>query len=119
MTVSLQACGCQRVHHQSYGHTCIVHDENGKRWDSYSADEVATRDRLKVEVQTSDTGWTCCCGRHGPDDMMWVGTACWWSQVAIESDEYECRCLESHRDDWLLCVTTDWIAMATADGLAR
>ena len=110
-----QACGCPRVHVGEQGHTCTVHDEKGRRWDAYTAVEVAALNRVKVEAQTAETDWSCYCGRHGregDDQVMPIGTPCWWRRTSYEEDEWECGCLESLRDEWLACAQTDWTAMS-------
>ncbi len=116
--VPLQACGCTRVHELKYGHTCTVHDETGRRWDSYSAEEVAAMDRETVEPAKAE--WACECGRHDndPDQFMAIGTPCIWRKTSYEYDEWEVACIESHRDGWLLCVTTDWVEFAKESGCA-
>jgi len=119
--VPTQVCGCPRVHEISYGHTCTVHDEKGRRWDAYTVEEIAAQSHAKIEVQTATTEWTCYCGRHDrehADSTMPVGTRCIWRQVSYFDNEWECDCVDAFRDDWLNCVTTDWIAMAKEDGLA-
>jgi hypothetical protein len=113
--VPLQACGCPRIHETSYGHTCTVHDETGKRWDAYTIDDVAKECRVRFEP--SDPEWSCYCGRHTNDEMP-AGTLCVWERTSYECDEWECKCAESYRDGWLWAVTTDWIAMAKEGGLA-
>jgi len=45
---------------------CTVHDDDGRRWDSYTAEEVARLDRQKVEPAQAE--WNCYCGRHEATD---------------------------------------------------
>lgn len=111
MTIATLSCGCPRIYKASFGHTCIVHDERGKRWTDYTAAQVAALERAKVDVQTETTEWTCYCKRHD-GKVMAVGTRCIRRKISYEYDEWECTCLAGNRDDWLLGVTTDWIAMA-------
>lgn len=118
--VPRMTCGCPRVHELKYGHTCIVHDPSGKRWDAYTIEEiVAGMPGLTIEVQTAETEWSCYCGRHEHcDAQMAVGTRCIWQQTSYEYDEAECECAEAFRASWLADITTDWTAMAKQDGLA-
>lgn len=112
LAVPLQSCGCPRVHEIAYGHTCVSHDKIGRRWDTYSIEEIA--DQFEIEVQTEDTEWSCYCGRHH-DDLMPIGTRCIWQKVSYEYDEWECGCTEEFRAKWLRCQTTDWIVMMKKD----
>lgn len=112
--VPTQACGCPRIHELSYGHTCTVHDESGKRWDAYTFDDIMAEYRgLKIDVQTADTDWSCYCHRHkrNADHVMAVGTRCIWQRTSYECDEWECECEHEFREQWLHSITTDWIAM--------
>lgn len=112
------SCGCTRVHEPVYGHTCTIHDEAGRRWDSYSAEEVARQYYRKFEhAPDADDAWTCYCGRHDENELP-EGTPCVWEKTSYEYDEWECKCLHSIRDDWLSSVTIDWIAAAKEGGLA-
>lgn len=115
--VPRQSCGCAYVHEISYGHSCVVHDETGRRWDSYTEDDVATSYGQTFDVQTAATEWSCYCGRH-EDDLMPIGTRCVWQQTSYFENEWECECASEFREQWLNCQTTDWYAMAKADGLA-
>ncbi len=115
--VPRQSCGCPRIHEIAYGHTCTLHDKSGKRYDSYTFEDVAAEYHATKEIQTADTGWCCYCGRHD-DDYMPVGTNCLWNKTSYEYDEWECKCAEAVLDDWLHAVTTDWIAMAKEGGFA-
>lgn len=108
----LHPCGCANTcPDDEFGGDCLVHDENGRRFDSYTAEEVAAEYGLKVEHQTEETEWSCYCGRHD-DDLMPVGTPCVWEKTSYEYDEWECTCLAALRAEWLSAVTTDWSDMA-------
>lgn len=86
---------------------CTVHDDEGRRWDSYTAEEVARLDRQKVEPAQAE--WNCYCGRHeDTDSELPEGTPCIWRRTSWEYDEWECECIESYRDRWLTAVTVDW-----------
>lgn len=115
-----QACGCPRIHELAYGHTCIVHDEAGRRWDSYTFEEIAKSNHEKIDVQTAKTEWSCYCAECDklPDNIMLVGTKCVWEKTSYEYDEWECYCAEEYRQRWLSNVTIDWIAAAKENGLA-
>jgi hypothetical protein len=113
-----QACGCPRVHEPIYGHTCTTHDERGRRWDNYTAEDVAAEYHATVEFAPGgDDAWHCYCHRYHDGEMA-EGTPCVWEKASYEYDEWDCKCLESVRDDWLHAVTTDWIAMAKESGMA-
>jgi hypothetical protein len=115
-----QSCGCPRIHELAYRHTCTVHDEKGRRWDSYTIEEILGPGE-KIDVQTAETDWSCYCGRHDHperDSVMPIGTRCVWRNVSYESDEWECDCVAAFIADWLNSVTTDWVAMAKEDGIA-
>lgn len=93
---------------------CTVHDEEGRRWDSYTAEEVARLDRQKVEP--ADPEWSCYCGRHeATDNELPAGTPCIWRRTSYEYDEAECECIESYRDRWLSVVTIDWDRLGHAE----
>lgn len=111
-----QACGCPRKWPVSYGHTCTVHDANGKRWDAYTFEDVAAEHRCEISIVPKDDEWSCYCGRH-PDDVMPVGSKCVWNKVSYEYDEWECECADAFRDGWLHAVTTDWHQMAADQGM--
>lgn len=104
-------CGCRRVHEVAFGDECIVHDETGRKWSSYTPDDYAKRERIPIEAQTADSEWSCYCGKH-PDNLMPVGTKCVWHKTSYYDDEWECRCLQSERDEWLYAVTTDWRSLS-------
>ena len=114
-SVPTYPCGCTRLHPDCLSDTCLVHDEAGRPWESYSAEEIARRDRLTIDVQTEETEWSCFCGDHDdhPETLMPVGMLCVWS--IDYHGEGDCRCLASVRREWLACVTTDWLAMAKED----
>lgn len=120
VTMPKLGCGCPRIYNPSFGHTCVIHDSKGKRWDAYSFEEIAAIDRVKVDVQTSETEWSCYCSDCDKDperdNIMPVGTKCVWEKTSYEYDEWECRCATSYRRDWIDNQTTDWIAMAAEDG---
>lgn len=116
--VPMQACGCPRTRPAFVGHPCIVHDERGRRWDDYTAEEVAAAGG--EVVQPAEAEWSCYCGRHDGDldQFMVVGTPCIWRKTSYEYDEWECQCIDGNRDQWLINVTTDWYAMAKEGGFA-
>jgi hypothetical protein len=118
--VPTMSCGCPRIHEIHYGHTCTVHDEAGKRWDSYTIDEIAAAGRSDVEFQTAGTDWSCYCDRCDKftDNMPPPGTKMIWRKTSYEYDEWECLCEHAEREQWLHDVTTDWIAMAKESGCA-
>lgn len=92
---------------------CTVHDEDGKRWDAYTIDDIALLDRLTYEP--AQEGWSCYCGRHeATDNELPIGTPCVWRQVSYESNEWECECAESYRDGWLSAQSVDWERMGRA-----
>ena len=93
---------------------CTVHDDDGRRWDSYTAAEVAALDDLKVEPAEPD--WSCYCGRHEATDAeLPAGTPCVWRRTSYEYDEWECECIESYRDSWLSHQSIDWERLGRAD----
>lgn len=93
---------------------CTIHDDAGRRWDSYTAAEVASLDDQKVEP--AEPEWHCYCGRHeATDHELPVGTPCIWRRTSYEYDEWECECIESYRDTWLSHQVVDWEALGRAD----
>lgn len=92
---------------------CTVHDDSGRRWDAYTAEELARLDRQKVEPAEAE--WSCYCGRHeGTDGELPVGTPCIWRLTSYEYDEAECECIESYRDRWLSDQSIDWDRLGRA-----
>ncbi len=92
---------------------CTVHDDDGRRWDSYTAEEVARLDRQEVEPAQAE--WSCYCGRHeATHDELPEGTPCIWRRTSWEYDEWECECIESYRDRWLSVVSIDWDRLGRA-----
>jgi hypothetical protein len=116
--VPRMSCGCVNPHPE-YDEfpSCCVHDKDGKRWDSYTFEDVAKASNAEIEVQTSDTEWSCYCSRCDQyrDNQFPVGTRCVWEQTSYEYNEHECRCEHSYREDFINCATTDWIAMVKED----
>lgn len=93
---------------------CTVHDDDGKRWDAYTAADVARLDR--VTFKPAEEGWSCYCGRHeATDHEMPVGTLSFWRQTSYEYSEWECQCAESYRDDWLSHQSIDWSYIGRAE----
>lgn len=111
-------CGCPRLYNPSFGHTCCVHDDKGRRWDDYTTDEMATMSNDVLEVQTADTQWSCYCSKCDAydDNMPPPGTRFVWRKTSYEYDEWESDCEHAYRQEWLGVQTTDWIAMAAEDG---
>lgn len=106
----MSACRC-RFHLDD----CTVHDRDGKRWDAYTIADVAKISRLEFKAAPADRDpWNCYCGRH-VDDEVPAGTLCHWEKTSYEYDEWECRCADSCRDDFLRDVTIDWAGMARRD----
>jgi hypothetical protein len=118
--VPLQACGCPRVHEISYGHTCTVHDKDGKRWDAYTFEEIVALSRAEISVQTETTEWSCYCGRHDEnfDPIVPVGTRGVWENTSYEYDEWEFTCADEYLASWIRGTAIDWIAEAKKDGFA-
>lgn len=103
----MTACRCR------FHDGCTVHDDEGRRWDSYTPEEVAALEG--VAVMKSEPEWSCYCGRHkATNDEMPEGTPCVWKHISHEYDEWECECLEAYRDSWLYHQTVDWAALGRA-----
>ncbi len=115
MDTSITEPGASREQNAGQGfRPSLVHDANGRRWDSYTGEEVAALERQSIGVQTEATRWSCYCPAHEaePDCLMPVGTKCVWVKTSYEYDEWDCHCLESWRQQWIDVVTTDWSALA-------
>lgn len=104
----MTACRCR------YHLGCPVHDDDGKRWDAYTIDDIARIDRVKFEP--AKEGWSCYCGRHeATDSEMPAGTLCLWERTSHEYDEAECLCAEDYRDRWLVHQSIDWYGIGLAE----
>ncbi len=109
----LLTCGCPAPYKASFGHTCIVHDANGRRWDSYTGEEIAKDDGLTIHTADGET--YCGCARHTGTDMP-AGTLCVEIISGGEEPEADVKCLDSYRQEWINVQTIDWIAAARDDG---
>lgn len=105
-------CGCSSKKPIGEFDGCLVHDENGKRWDAYTLEDVCKANRSKISVVGPDEAWSCACEQHDALDDLPIGTRGVWRQTCWEYDEWEFRCEASEIDAFVMVQTTDWAAMA-------
>lgn len=88
---------------------CDVHDDAGRRWDSYTTDDMAKAMGLEFQPAPADGEWSCYCGRHDATDAeVPIGTPCYWERTSYEYDEWECKCAAAVFDDWVDAQSPFW-----------
>jgi len=123
LIVPTQACGCPRKWAISFGHTCTVHDDNGKRWEDYTFDDVVKEYRAEVTVCKSRKDELTCYACPDPSGknndyyshILKRGERGVWEGGGGEEPEYEFYCAEAWRRRYLDGVMMDWIDWAYKD----
>lgn len=105
------ACGCVMLYpDEEFMRDCLTHDADGRRWDSYTGREIAALEGYEVFVCEED-GDCYCCGKGSMGGMP-KGALMAGRMSGYYEPEWDEKCLDCLRAEWVNVQTTDWFGMA-------